>query len=123
MNAVKESKPRRKKKTGPAESSVLAYLAATFLKYGSPEKARALYALLAQLQPKERRFRLALGYASLRCGRAEEALAHLEAAFRGRGPTMEAWEALLLERTLRANGMVEESRNLMRRIIAAGNEA
>src|SRR5262245_17568088 len=102
MNAVKETKPRRKKRTGPAEASVLAYLASTFLKYGSPEKARALYTLLASLQPKDRRYRLALGYASLKCGRAEEALAHLEAAFRGRGPSMEAWEALLLERTLRA---------------------
>lgn len=123
MTAAKETRARRKKQNGPAETQVLGFLASTFLRYGDSEKARTLYALLVTLQPEDRKLRMSLGYASLKCGRAEEALAHLESAFAGRTDALETWEALLLERTLRTNGMIEESKNLMRRVIAAGSEA
>lgn len=123
MNAIKEIRPRRKKPKGPREVPVLAYLASTFLRYGAAEKARSLYNLLVLLQPKQRRHRVALGFASLKCGRPEEALAHLEIAFSGRGVRMEGWEVLLLERTLRANGMIEEAKAVMRKILRVGEPA
>ncbi len=112
MKTVKEPRPRRKKSQGPDEIPVLAYLASRYLRYGALDKARALFSLLASLKPRARNYRAALGYACFKSGRAEEALAHLESAFRGR-KDLNGWETLLLGRTLRANGMVEESKELV----------
>lgn len=96
---------------------MLAYLAARFLRYGSLAEARALYALLVSLKPRNRNYRIALGYACFKSGQAEEALAHLEAAYKGR-TGLTGWETLLLGRVLRANGMMEESRDLIRGYLA-----
>lgn len=110
-------KAKKKKPKGPDEIPVLASLAARFLRYGALEKARVLYGVLVALKPKERRYRAALGFACFKTGRAEEALAHLETAFKGRESVMTGWEALLLGRTLKANGMMEESRALLARFL------
>ena len=117
MKTMKAPRPRRKKIQGPDEIPVLAYLASRYLRYGSLDKARALYSLLASLKPRQRNYRAALGYACFKSGRAEEALAHLESAFKGR-QDLSGWETLLLGRTLRANGMLEESQVLVRRFLA-----
>lgn len=110
-------KAKKRKPRGPDEIPVLASLAARFLRYGVLEKARVLYGVLVALKPKERRYRAALGFACFKTGRAEEALAHLETAFKGRESAMTGWETLLLVRTLKANGMIEESRVLLARFL------
>jgi tetratricopeptide (TPR) repeat protein len=91
---------------------MLDYLAARYLRYGFLAKARALYALLVSLRPRKRNYRIALGYACFKSGQAEEALAHLETAFKGR-TDLTGWEILLLGRVLRANGMMQEARDLI----------
>lgn len=117
MKAMNERKARPARIQGPAAVPMLAYLAARFLRYGSLAEARALYALLVSLKPKNRNYRIALGYACFKSGQAEEALAHLEAAYKGR-TGLTGWETLLLGRVLRANGMMEESRHLIRDYLA-----
>jgi tetratricopeptide (TPR) repeat protein len=97
---------------------VLAYLAASYLRYGPVDQARTLYGLLISLKPRQRNYRIALGYACFKSGRAEEALAHLESVFKSRS-RLSGWEILLLGRTLRANGMMEESRELIERHMKA----
>lgn len=114
MNTMKERPARRARSQGPAEIPVLAYLAASYLRYGSFTQARTLYALLVSLKPRKRTYRIALGYACFKAGQAEEALAHLEAAFKGR-TDLTGWEVLLMGRILVANGMIDESRELIRR--------
>lgn len=114
MNTMKERTARPARGQGTAEIPMLAYLAASYLRYGALSQARALYALLVSLKPRKRTYRIALGYACFKSGHAEEALAHLEAAFKGR-TDLTGWEALLMGRTLLANGMIEESRNWIRR--------
>lgn len=99
---------------GPDPIPVLAYLAARYLRYGPLDRARSLYGLLISLKPRQRNYRVALGYACFKSGRAEEALAHLESASKNRSK-LSGWEILLLGRTLRANGMPEESRKLIER--------
>jgi tetratricopeptide (TPR) repeat protein len=113
MKAMQERRARRAR-GGPDPIPVLAYLAARYLRYGPLDRARALYGLLISLKPRQRNYRIALGYACYKSGRAEEALAHLEAAYKGRGD-LSGWETLLLGRALLANGMIEESRNLIER--------
>ena len=113
MKAIKERRPGRSR-GGPDPIPVLAYLAARYLRYGPLDRARTLYGLLISLKPRHRNYRIALGYACFKSGRAEEALAHLEAACKGRSG-LSGWEILLLGRTLRANGMIEESRDLVGR--------
>ena len=115
-NPLKEGKPRRKRPQGPDEIPVLAYLASRYLKYGSLEKARTLYTLLVSLKPRKLNYRAALGFTCFKSGRAEEALAHLETAFKGR-KDLSGWETMLLGRTLKANGMFEESQTLIRRFL------
>ena len=112
MNKPTKTKAGKAKVRVPEEIPVLSYLAFQFLKYGAPEKARALYALLASLQPQKKQYRVSLGYACFKCGRAEEALAHLENAFKGQS-AYAGWQAMLLSRVLRANGMVAESKELI----------
>jgi tetratricopeptide (TPR) repeat protein len=112
MKAVKEPRPRRKRAQGPDEIPVLAYLASRYLRYGALDKARTLYSLLVSLKPRKREYRAALGYACFKSGRAEEALAHLESAFKVR-EGLGGWETMLLARTLRANGMNDEARDLL----------
>ncbi len=112
MNKATKSKPRKTKLRVRDEIPVLSYLAFQFLKYGAPDKARALYALLASLQPQKKLYRVSLGYACFKCGKAEEALAHLENAFKGQSGYT-GWQALLMSRVLRANGMVAESKELI----------
>ena len=110
-------KARKKKVRNPDEIPVLAYLAFQLLKYGQPEKARRLFALLVALRPVKKEYRISLGYACFKSGRAEEALAHLETAFKGPISSYAGWQALLLSRVLRANGMVAESKNLINRFL------
>lgn len=123
--AAKSAKPGRAPKQpplrrrGPGDVPVLAYLASRYLKYGSLERARTLYAMLVILEPGDLGYRAALGIACLRSGRAEEALAHLEAAFKGRAP-LSGWETMLMARALRANGMDRESRALIGGFLAEG---
>jgi predicted Zn-dependent protease len=117
MKAVNERKARPARSQGPAAIPMLAYLAANYLRYGSLAEARALYALLVSLKPRKRSYRIALGYACFKSGHSEEALAHLEAAFKDRAG-LTGWETLLLGRVLRANGMMEESRDLIGRYLA-----
>jgi hypothetical protein len=115
MNQPQNSKqPRRRKRAGPQEKAVLAYLAGQFLKYGASEKARILYSVLARQKPVDHRHWLALGVACLEMGRAQEALRHMETSFRGRESTLAPWEVMMLERAYRANGMVQEAKNLVR---------
>ena len=115
MKAKKEKRVRPAGSQGPSAVIVLEYLASSYLRYGPHDRARALYELLVSLKPKNRRFRIALGYACLKSGRLAEALTHLEASFKGRLPL--GWDALLLGRALLANGRVVESRELMRRCL------
>ena len=118
MKALKE--PRKRKRSplqGPDEIPVLAYLASRYLRYGALDKSRSLYSLLVSLKPRQKNYRAALGYACFKSGRAEEALAHLESAFKGRSD-LSGWETMLLGRTLLANGMIEESRALLGRFLA-----
>lgn len=124
MKAIKEPAPRQggSKQRGPDEIPVLAWLAARHLKYGAWENARVLYTLLVSLRPRRRAWRTALGYACFKTGRAEEALAHLEAAFKGRRD-LNGWETLLFGRTLRANGMMDESQALLAAFLAAKENA
>jgi predicted Zn-dependent protease len=114
MKALKESRSGRARTQGPDPIPVLAYLAARYLRYGPLDRARSLYGLLVSLKPRQRNYRVALGYACFKSGRAEEALAHLEAAYKGRSD-LSGWEALLLGRALLANGMAAESRALIER--------
>jgi tetratricopeptide (TPR) repeat protein len=115
MKALKAKESRSGRAYGgPDPIPVLAYLAARYLRYGPLDRARSLYGLLISLKPRQRNFRIALGYACFKSGRAEEALAHLEAAYKGR-TGLTGWEILLLGRTLRANGMMDESRELIER--------
>jgi tetratricopeptide (TPR) repeat protein len=114
MKAIKERRAGRARNRGPDPIPVLAYLAARYLRYGPMDQARALYGLLISLKPRQRDYRIALGYACLKAGRAEESLAHLEAVFKGRSG-LSGWETLLWARALRANGMMEESRDLIER--------
>ena len=123
MNAKKAPRPRKKRINGPEEIAVLAYLASTFLKYGPVEHAHSLYSLVVALQPKQRKYRAALAFTALKCGRVEEALAHLEVAFQGREKKLVSWEAVLVERTLRANGMHAESKSLMKNFLRSKKEA
>ncbi|MDB5104464.1 MAG: hypothetical protein JWP91_2153 [Fibrobacteres bacterium] len=118
MKALKEAAPRRKRAQGIEEIPVLAYLASRYLKYGSLDNARVLYTLLVSLKPRKLNYRAALGYACFKSGRAEEALAHLETAFKGR-KELSGWETMLLGRTLKANGMNDESQALVRRFLEA----
>jgi predicted Zn-dependent protease len=117
MKAMNERKPRPARNQGQTAIPMLAYLAASYLRYGSLAQARTLYALLVSLKPRKRTYRIALGYACFKAGHSEEALAHLETAFKGRSG-LTGWETLLLGRVLRANGMVEESRDLIGRYMA-----
>jgi tetratricopeptide (TPR) repeat protein len=119
MNMTKAPKPRRKQVQGIEEIPVIAYLASRYLKYGALDNARALYSLLVSLKPRKLNYRAALGYACFKSGRAEEALAHLETAFKGR-KDLSGWETMLLGRTLKANGMNEESQTLVRRFLEPG---
>jgi tetratricopeptide (TPR) repeat protein len=114
MKATKERRAGRTRGQGPDPIPVLAYLAARYLRYGPLDRARSLYGLLISLKPRQRNYRIALGYACFKSGRAEEALAHLESAYKNR-KGLSGWEILLLGRTLRANGMMEESRNVIER--------
>ena len=116
MKTMKEPRPKRSQSKGPDAIPVLAYLASRYLRYGALDNARSIYSLLVHLKPRARNFRAALGYACFKSGRAEEALAHLEAAFKGR-MDLSGWETLLLGRTLRANGMIDESQALVGRFL------
>ncbi len=97
----------------PEREVLLAFLAGGYLRFGQWKKARAMFGLLHTLSASRTEYRIALGLACFHDGRVEEALAHLDETV-GRKISESAadvpvWEALLLCRVLRANGMANEA--------------
>ncbi|GEM_PF-6092178 len=108
-----ESLPAVASESIPEREVLLAFLAGGYLRFGQWKKARAMFGLLHTISPNRSEYRIALGLACFHDGSAEEALAHLDETV-GRKISesvaeVPVWQALLLCRVLRANGMSNEA--------------